>query len=453
MNNLSVSKFDPTIIPSQIQVLKDVRKNHDYSTGPLEILLSGSVGSSKSVLMAHLGVTHCLFNPMAKVLLARRALADLRDTLFTKIIEQLDDENLVEGRDYWYYENICKVVYKNGAQMIAKTWADNKPKKMRSLDLSMALIEEGSENADMDYYKEIKLRIGRISTVKENVIIMATNPDSPAHPIYKYFIESDNPRIKTYYSLTEDNPFLDKSYINSLKETMSPKEADRMLRGRWIELNTEVIYHNYDAARNFINQSFIYQPNYPLDLMFDFNIGFQKPMSSAVGQVIGGTFHISKSFLIEGARTGQMMEEIIDSGILDMGFTKVRVFGDASGTHKDTRNVKSDYDIIVKALQNYRTKKGGALIVEYKVPLANPAIRDRENLVNGLFLNELGQTRMYIYKDAKDVDNGFRLAKYKKGAQLIEDDSLKEQHVTTAVGYYAHYEIKKNKPLRPVEIS
>jgi hypothetical protein len=47
--------------------------------------------------------------------------------------------------------------------------------------------------------------------------------------------------------------------------------------------------------------------------------------------------------------------------------------------------------------------------------------------------------KFFIYQDAADADEGFRLTKLKKGSVLAEDDSYKNQHVTTALGYWADY--------------
>jgi hypothetical protein len=73
--------------------------------------------------------------------------------------------------------------------------------------------------------------------------------------------------------------------------------------------------------------------------------------------------------------------------------------------------------------------------------------------MNALFLNANSQTRFYIYKDAFDATKGFRLTKYKQGARLVEDDSTpKEQHVTTAIGYWC-YRLEAVKPIKKVVIS
>jgi hypothetical protein len=177
--------------------------------------------------------------------------------------------------------------------------------------------------------------------------------------------------------------------------------------------------------------------------MFDFNIGGEeKPMSAAVGQMVGESFHVLQSFIVEGARTLDIMEEIQASGLLDK-YHKFRIFGDASGKSRNTRSIKSDYDIIKEFLANYKREDGVKLEIEYLVPLANPPIRERHNVANALFSNATGKVNFYCYD--KNVDEGFRLTRFKKGGNYLEDDNYRFQHVTTAVTYWTHYMKKRFK--------
>jgi hypothetical protein len=90
-------------------------------------------------------------------------------------------------------------------------------------------------------------------------------------------------------------------------------------------------------------------------------------------------------------------------------------------------------------------------MLEYsiEIPRANPPLRRRHNTTNGLCSNDLGEVGFYVYKGCDWVDEGFRLTAPKKGADNVEDDSLPQQHCTTAVSYWQDYimhrYIDKNK--------
>jgi Phage terminase large subunit len=423
----TITQFDPTIIPYQYKVICDVRKNFDYSLGAHEVLLSGSVGSAKSILVAHIAITHCIANPGARFLIGRRSMPALRATLFNKILEHIGDD-LKENRDYFVNQTTATVKFSNGSEIISRSWADRKFFKVRSLELSGAAIEESAENGEDDFYHEIKMRVGRLPHIKENIIIHATNPDAPSHWLYKYFIVSDSKTRHVYYSVTTDNPFLPPQYIAQLKAELDPKMARRMIYGEWLEIAGEVVYYAYDRSRNFINKSYTVNPQLPIICTWDFNLSDGKPISMVLMQNVNGEFHIFDEIIITGGRTADTLEEFENKPYFSKS-NKYIICGDASGKHRDTRSIRSDYDIIVQWFKNHELK------YEYSVPLANPPVRTRHNLVNGYCLNSNGDVRIFVYKDCPIVDEGFRLTKIKKGAHYMEDDSKHYQHCLTAIGY------------------
>nr|NIT59628.1 hypothetical protein [Fodinibius sp.]NIV14389.1 hypothetical protein [Fodinibius sp.]NIY28211.1 hypothetical protein [Fodinibius sp.] len=89
----------------------DVIYNYDYKKAFYpEILLSGSVGSAKSVLLAHTAISHCLRWRKARVGISRMGLPDLKKTLFLEIIDSLDnDPNFIEGIHYTVKHNTAEV--------------------------------------------------------------------------------------------------------------------------------------------------------------------------------------------------------------------------------------------------------------------------------------------------------------------------------------------------------
>jgi hypothetical protein len=170
-------------------------------------------------------------------------------------------------------------------------------------------------------------------------------------------------------------------------------------------------------------------------------------------QHVGDEVHIFGEVVIEGLRTLEACQAMADKGLLDYPLT-YHVGGDASGKHKDTRNNRSDWDIIKQFLAGYEQKGSGKLIdFSMKVPIANPPVKARHNLVNAYCMNANGRRRLFVYKGAQTVDKGLRLTKLKKGA-YIEDDSKDYQHITTAVGYAINMIdlIKHRPPPRAIQL-
>ncbi len=424
--------FSPWIIPYQGDVVEFLH-NWDYSTGTPEILLSGSYGSAKSILMAHLVVKHLMANPGGRCCLARKAMPDLKDTIFKEILEHIEVD-FEEGIDYWVNHTSAKITFANKSEIISRSWSDKKYKKGRSLKLSMLVFEELTENNEEDKqaFDTLKARLRRIPHIKENILIAATNPDSPAHWAYKYWWDEARHTRKVFKSVTTDNPFLDPIYIAQLKADLDPKSAQRYIYGEWIEIDTDRVYHAYQTEKNYCDFAYVVDPKLPTIITFDFNIGQGKPMSSCAMQFDGYAFHVFDEVITPGARTAQIAEEWVEKGIVKPG-VKILIRGDASGSSNDTRSMVNDYDIIVKIFSN-----AGA-IVEKQVPKANPPVRKRHNITNGYCVNELKQHRLFVYKTAKVAHDGMRLTALKKGGEYIEDDSKSYQHVTTAIGYSIMY--------------
>lgn len=451
----SFSEFDPTVIPVQDQIIDDVVTQYDYSLGVHEFLLSGSLGSAKSLVLAHLALLHSMKYPRARGALVRKSMPDLKATIFKKINEHMEGA-LVEGLTYWINHTTGTITFKNGSEIICRSWSDRAYMKLRSLELSFAVVEEITENDDEDQrgYQELKFRVGRLPHIKENWIGSACNPDSPSHWVYNYFellkdegLGSNAPlgagpladRTRTkhvYYSTTDDNPFLPQSYRDQMRNDLDPKMYERMGRGRWIEVSSDGIYHQYDRAENYVDRDYDFQNVHPVILTWDFNIGEGKPLSVAVCQYIPSTdtFHVASEVVINGMRTEDSCEELAGRGVLDMP-VEFYICGDATGKHKDTRSRRSDYEIIVDFLSNYTTPDGRKLNFQKTVPLSNPPVRDRHNLMNAYLRNAEGRRRMFVYKGAPTVDKALRLTRLLDSGRYIEDDSKPYQHVGTAVGY------------------
>lgn len=457
MEPVHLTTFDPYKIPYQARVLELLRKKWDWNSGSYpEILLSGGYGSAKSTLLAHLAVTHCLFNRRALVAVCRRTLPDLKRTLIQEIIDHLSP--LTPGKHYIYNKSSQMIWFPHTDSRIGPvTWADKQYKKIRSLKLSGVIIEEGAENNEDDFeaFLELKARLRRRPVIKENFLVVATNPDSPDHWLYRYFIEPQpHPTRFVFYSKPEDNPFLPPGYVEQLRKDLDPISARRYLDGEWIGRDNNAIYYCFSEKEN-VTEKVELLPHLPLDISFDFNIGIGKPMSVTIGQYDErmDLFRVIDSVTIQSLATQDMMQELEGRGCLEPkngGRVHVRVFGDATGAARSTKSLHSDYDIIASYLGRLSHK----VTFELCVPRSNPPIKERHNIVNSYLLNAQGRRRVLIGSNAKMLIRGLRLTALKDGASYVEDDSKDYQHITTALGYWICYlhNQKGASPLRSVTL-
>lgn len=452
--------FNPKLIPYQYNVIYDIKCRYDYSIGPHYVLLSGSVGSAKSTLMAWLLIKHCTEFEGARAMIGRKAMPDLKDTIFLKIIEMLTNA-FEEGKDYVINYTSSSIRFSNGSEIISRSWHDKKYTKFRSLELSMIAIEELTENnnKEMAFFTECIARLGRLSHIPENIFIAATNPDDPSHKAYEFFIK-DSKRIDeiyakknndrhTYYSVTSSNPFLPKWYIESLKEKYDAKMIRRLLYGEWLYINTDVIYYNYDPETHLVDETRI-NKKLPITLTFDFNIQKGKPMSSCLYQfnkrannLDTKRFTFIDEVAVEGARTEDALEEWAGKGYFDLPHNPlIIIHGDAAGKHGSSKSKNSDYEIIERYLANYRRRDGDSLDYSIDVPNSNPSLRDSHNVVNGQLKNSEGVIAVAINRKCDHVDKGFRNTRLKENAGYLEDQTTEGQDMSSAFRYGIWYDVE-----------
>ena len=450
MSTPTLSEFDPRPIKWQHSATYDYYNTWDFNDEFVAVMFSGAVGSAKSLGMAHLIVLHCVRNPGAQVLLGRRTMPNLKDTIFQMILDHVADEIKIRVNS-----TRAIIYFPNGSVIRGFSWADKQFKKVRSYPISCLAIEELTENDDDEFLKESLLRLGRVKGIKENLFITATNPSDPSHFAYDYFIKGSktNKNRHVYYSVTTDNPFLPKWYLEHLRTTLTEKEYKRMALGQWLYLSTDTIYYSYNSKIHYHqDKEFPLDINYEMRLAFDFNIGTGKPQSSILMQwnTRTKTFYIIDEVIIEGLRTLDVMNEWANRGYFDHKYNlPIIVHGDASGSNRDTRGTRSDFDQIEKYLANYERPDREPLEFEIDVPKSNPRIRDRHNLINGLLKNAEGRVSILLSKKCKTLDEGLTKTKLKENGQFVEIEDY-YQHVTTALGYACHAIINYGGKVQPI---
>lgn len=466
--------FNPAVVPWQIKLLQDYHNPNifDFTKGVQTIVLSGAVGSAKSLFCSHLTWLHLTENKDALVCLTRLDRRRLKDTSYKLFLDHRpkcfklgSDVNFSKVRSVIdFNKSELKAVHWAGMQdgepitntVLGMYYSDGDYVRFRSLEFSFVHMEEAVEAADSEIYKVLKERTRRPSCPKKT-ILLSTNPSEPDHWVNQELIqkagwvngvrqqgEGLDDCIHVYYSLTTENPTLDPSYVEGLLRSLSELEAQRMIYGKWVSLYGKNLYYAY-GEHNKIRQHYKINLAYPIRVTFDFNCAKGKPMSCVLGQYIAGKFHLFKQYAIEGD-TSSLMNELLADGVFDHNVEYI-IHGDAAGWSKSTASFTfCDYDIIKKALENYTQKKINFKIVVGK---SNPDVKVRHNTMNTFFKNGMGEPSIFLYEGCfqgkVNLDQSFRLTRLKDSAKYIEDDGPAHpyQHMGTAVGYMVCEVIKK----------
>lgn len=81
-----------------------------------------------------------------------------------------------------------------------------------------------------------------------------TNPDNPNHWLKKDFIDrADDLEMKVFHFLLEDNPYLPKSYVDSLKKEYTGLWYKRFILGEWC-IAEGAIFDFFDEAKHVIDR-------------------------------------------------------------------------------------------------------------------------------------------------------------------------------------------------------
>jgi hypothetical protein len=163
-------------------------------------------------------------------------------------------------------------------------------------------------------------------------------------------------------------------------------------------------------------------------------------MSSVVVQIVSGRIMVLDEIVIRHATTRLACQAFLER------FPKhqpgVFVYGDASGNAQQTTGT-SDFEMVKEHFAAYSSLK-----VEYKVPRANPSVRERINLTNTKLHSARGDIGLLVDGRCKELIQDFEQVCYKGDTgQIDKDRDRMRTHVSDALGYLIWQECH---PLPPI---
>ena len=205
------------------------------------------------------------------------------------------------------------------------------------------------------------------------------------------------------------------------------------------------MYYAFDRAVHGLACS--YNPRLPLSWSLDFNVN---PMCSVIAQV---------ESLAEPGWTGRRVEivHVLDEIVLRDSNTRaacdefakrcqqitgqqhpqlqVSLYGDASGNSRKTSGT-TDWNTVREWF-----KLRPWFETYYRVPAANPEVKNRVNAVNGILRNFQGEVRMYVDPRCKELTRDLEQVAWlvdKHGNTLdeIAKTDPNRTHTSDALGYF-----------------
>jgi hypothetical protein len=244
--------------------------------------------------------------------------------------------------------------------------------------------------------------------------------------VYERFIANPVAGYETVLARPFENRFLLEripDYYERLRGSYDARFYRQEALGEYLHLNAGRVYHAFEREGNV--RETVLDPGRPLLWALDFNVD---PMCSVVVQRAAENVTVLDEIVLSRATTLQACEEF------EARFPRhpagLVVYADATGARLQTAGT-SDVAILRGFFRN-----GAWGEVAFKVPLSNPAVRDRVNLMNAKLAAASGERTLVIDPRCRELIKDLEQVTYKEGSQVIDKErDPRRTHLSDALGY------------------
>jgi len=244
--------------------------------------------------------------------------------------------------------------------------------------------------------------------------------------VYKKFVSHPVEGYEAIQAAPFENRFLlaqVPDFYERLRGSYDENFFRQEVMGTYLNVRGGLVYHAFDRAMN-VREIHVDAARAVIWAL-DFNVD---PMCSVVAQVErGGEVSVLDEIALRRATTEQACEEFEKRfGLPRAG---VVVYGDASGASMNTTGY-SDFQVI----RSYFGSRLGKVV--YRVPKANPPVRDRVSLVNARLRNARDEVQLFVDPACKELIDDFEQVSYREeSTQIDKDKDRKRTHLSDALGY------------------
>ena len=295
------------------------------------------------------------------------------------------------------------------------------PSSIMGYEVHYSLIDEIDRvhiNKVQDAFDNILARNSAQTLNEYNSTDFVSTPEGYGF-LYNFWNKNkDNPKVKLIKASTRNNPYIHKSYIQSLEDKYDKKKLKAYIEGDFVNLTSGTVYHSFN--REYHTTELTINPKETLYFGMDFNI---EKMACVVFVIRKGAIYALDEFT-NVYDTFQMIDLIREK--YDK-HPKV-IFPDASGNNRKSSG-ESDHQALKRArFIVYSLKK-------------NPNVKDRVNFKNLAFQKEklfVNSVNCPMYTEALEQQA------YDKNG--VPDKNTGHDHVNDAGGY-GIYGIVQHKKL------
>ena len=209
-------------------------------------ILEGSVRSGKTVAMIPKWIDYIMTGPPGLLLMTGVS----KDTVYDNVLGDLFD---TLGEDHYKYNRMngdLVVTWEGGQRRIKVAGAkdEGSEKFIRGKTLAGAYCDELTTTPER-FFKQLLNRL----SVNGARLYATTNPDNPAHYLYREYITNadklESGLVSVFHFGLDDNPNLGDEYKRNIRQSYSGLWFKRMILGMWV-MAEGVIYDMFDEDQH-----------------------------------------------------------------------------------------------------------------------------------------------------------------------------------------------------------
>jgi phage terminase large subunit len=389
---------------------------------------SGPIGSGKSQALCQEAIRLSYLNAGRMGLIGAPTYPMLRDATQAALLELLEQYEI--AYEHNKAEN-CLTLRDSRSKIIFR--AVEEFERLRGTNLAWFGLDE------LTYTQEgawLRLQ-GRLRDPKaERLCGFAVWTPKGFDWVYERFVAGSKAGYEVILAAPNENRYvLEKvpDFYERLKESYDERFYQQEVLGQYLNLKGGLVYPAFDRAAHVHPVERI--RTLPLLWALDFNVD---PMCSVVAQIDRSGVRVLDEIVLRRASTEDACAEFLAR--FGGAGGEVIVYGDASGAHLQTTGT-SDYQIVREAFRKRAMK------VDYRVPAANPAVRERIHLVNGRLKSADGRRHLTVDPRCKELIKDFEQVTYKEDSpQIDKERDRRRTHLSDALGYLIWQECR---PLPP----
>jgi hypothetical protein len=379
---------------------------------------SGPIGSGKSQALCQEAIRLSYLNPRRMGLLGAPTYQMLRDATQATLFEILDSNRI--PYEHNKAENTLRMK-DTGSRIVFRPVDEFE--RLRGTNLAWFGLDELTYTPEAAW-----LRLeGRLRDPKaQRLCGFAVWTPKGYDWVFRKFVEGPSKGYGVVVAQPYENRFLlarVPDFYDRLQESYDERFFRQEVLGAYLSLSGSTVYSSFARAENLKDLG--RDQRLPLLWALDFNVD---PMSSLVVQMVDGKVLVLDEIVVRNGTTMDASEEFLKR--YPDHWAGVHIYGDASGNQRQTTGA-TDYEMIREYFQAH-----SGMTPQYRVPRANPSVRERINLTNAKLRSATGDVGLLVDPKCKELIKDLEQVTYKADSNTIDKDRDRMRtHLSDALGY------------------